>query len=334
MFDSYFSTAYRSATKNSSLLKSFTEESISGNDYKLIEIIREITELKNLTIRESYIQKNDEEANKFLSKADRTDSDKEKLYHLTNAVFAAKFIDDNKKLFYKALMRRISFYFVNENFYKCLKDSRYMITILNEGVSSDVKETEHRMYKIECLSYESRCLKVLGDFEKAKILAREGIREAKNFFQKMEDKGAGISSENKLERLASFLGVLNDIKNDAESNKCKILKAAALVKNVEQNYLPEVFGKRNNKLKSCSDALALRYNQKRGRHLVATRNIKIGSVLIVDEPFAWSTETEMLQRNCLHCHESLASLKSIEIPCRNCQTVSSGEKKKNFDEIV
>ncbi|XP_014299276.1 SET and MYND domain-containing protein 4 [Microplitis demolitor] len=84
----------------------------------------------------------------------------------------------------------------------------------------------------------------------------------------------------------------------------------------------EIDGKRNKKLLSCSEAVTFSHNSVRGRHLVAARNIKAGSVVIIDKPFAFSTDKQALGTNCLHCHVSFSLEDKIKIPCANCQTVS------------
>ncbi|XP_078048741.1 protein-lysine N-methyltransferase SMYD4 [Augochlora pura] len=86
--------------------------------------------------------------------------------------------------------------------------------------------------------------------------------------------------------------------------------------------IPAVDGKRNAVLQSCSDAVALKFDKKKGRHLIATRNIKAGSILIVEPPFASTTNKEALDTNCLHCHVSLKPTGGAKIPCRSCQAVS------------
>lgn len=86
--------------------------------------------------------------------------------------------------------------------------------------------------------------------------------------------------------------------------------------------LPIVDGKPHSRLASCPDSVDLRFDETRGRHLVATRDIRPGAVLIVDRPFSFSTDAPALDRNCLHCHATLKLEDSVRIPCRNCQTVS------------
>ncbi|KOX74156.1 SET and MYND domain-containing protein 4 [Melipona quadrifasciata] len=95
---------------------------------------------------------------------------------------------------------------------------------------------------------------------------------------------------------------------------------ALLIRNV--SMVPSVDGKQHATLKSCSDAVALQFDETRGRYLVATRNIKAGSVLIVETPFAFSTKKEALDTNCLHCHITFKSSDNVKIPCYFCQTVS------------
>lgn len=87
--------------------------------------------------------------------------------------------------------------------------------------------------------------------------------------------------------------------------------------------MPAVDGKRHAVLESCSDAVALQFDDKRGRHLIATRNIKAGTVIIVDRPFTFSTNNEAFDKNCLHCHVTLILNDSVKIPCHSCRTVSN-----------
>lgn len=86
--------------------------------------------------------------------------------------------------------------------------------------------------------------------------------------------------------------------------------------------LPTIDGKPHSCLTSCPDGVELRFDEARGRHLVATRDIRPGAVLIVDRPFSFSTDGPALGRNCLHCHATLKLEDSVRIPCRDCQRVS------------
>ncbi|XP_014600331.1 PREDICTED: SET and MYND domain-containing protein 4-like [Polistes canadensis] len=102
----------------------------------------------------------------------------------------------------------------------------------------------------------------------------------------------------------------------------KYCSSAEIIKKRTVVSTPTMHGKLNNSLKSCSDAVELRFDNNRGRHLVATRDICAGSVLIVDQPFSSSIDKETLDRNCLHCYSSLKLEDNVRIPCYMCQTVS------------
>lgn len=108
---------------------------------------------------------------------------------------------------------------------------------------------------------------------------------------------------------------------------------AALSRNINSIVaLPRVdAGKPNAKMPSCSDSLSLSYDKIKGRHLVATRNIKVGDVVMIDKPFSFSTDIEALATNCLHCHVSLNLESNVRIPCENCQTVSFCSKDCRLD---
>lgn len=126
---------------------------------------------------------------------------------------------------------------------------------------------------------------------------------------------------NTMENVEKYITVCNVLKN-----QCTKLINKSGIKERQRIYyspakIPKVDGMVNKKLKSCSDALSLGYSTAKGRQLIATRNIKAGTVLIVDEPFAFSTDNQALLTNCLHCHVSLDLDSNIYIPCINCQTV-------------
>ncbi|XP_048511926.1 SET and MYND domain-containing protein 4-like isoform X2 [Athalia rosae] len=318
-----FDSAYRFATEDDIFFENFKEQSKSGNPRTLVDIARGISELRNLSVVESYEKKNNEWAKKFLANADNTDEIAEKLSNIKKALFAAEIMNcDDMKIFFNAIKRQIHYSYTLQYFEKCLEECRYMMAIIMMNDKVDVNlidATKYRLYKIECLSYETRCLKILGMFEKARTIAREGMKEAKYLFQKMEEEGAAINDEKKLDTLGPFLDVLKEHK---ENDLTKICAMAKNSNGATKIVLPKVYGKKNDKLQSCSDAVTLCFDKVKGRHLVATKNIKTGSVLILDEPFAWSTDENMLENNCLHCHHSLAYLQASKIPCHNCQTVN------------
>lgn len=114
------------------------------------------------------------------------------------------------------------------------------------------------------------------------------------------------ASRKRVEKKSSF--------SSSSSSSLSLGKRAAVT--------PAVDGKPHDCFTSCPDSVELRFDGARGRHLVATRDIRPGAVLIVDRPFSFSTDAPALGRNCLHCHATLKLEDSVKIPCRNCQRVS------------
>ncbi|XP_011165350.2 SET and MYND domain-containing protein 4-like isoform X2 [Solenopsis invicta] len=105
------------------------------------------------------------------------------------------------------------------------------------------------------------------------------------------------------------------------SSTSSVASSSSSSRSSSSNTLPIVDGKPHSHFTSCSDSVKLQFDEARGRHLVATRDIKPGAVLIVDRPFSFSTDVPALDRNCLHCHATLKLEDSVRIPCRDCQTV-------------
>ncbi|XP_057324273.1 SET and MYND domain-containing protein 4-like [Microplitis mediator] len=73
----------------------------------------------------------------------------------------------------------------------------------------------------------------------------------------------------------------------------------------------------NTKILRASDAIAIKYNEQSGRHIVATRNIDVGETVLVHEPYATIITPENLYRYCWHCYKLVMS----GIPCHECVNV-------------
>lgn len=87
--------------------------------------------------------------------------------------------------------------------------------------------------------------------------------------------------------------------------------------------LPEVDRKCHKFLRCCSDAMELGTANDKGRFLFATKNIKPGTVLIVDKPFSFVTDFHAFSTNCLFCHVSLKCRYITSVPCQDCSKVQS-----------
>ncbi|CAG0915589.1 unnamed protein product [Notodromas monacha] len=80
----------------------------------------------------------------------------------------------------------------------------------------------------------------------------------------------------------------------------------------------EVFGGLHQHLKGCSAALELRYDQEKGRCMIATKDIPAGVVLVVEKPYA---SVLMLQKITDHCYTCKRHLMMYQLFCSKCAKV-------------
>ncbi|CAG5101338.1 Similar to SMYD4: SET and MYND domain-containing protein 4 (Pongo abelii), partial [Cotesia congregata] len=73
----------------------------------------------------------------------------------------------------------------------------------------------------------------------------------------------------------------------------------------------------NSKILRASDFIAIKYNDKFGRHIVATRNIDAGETAFVHESYAAVVTPEQFYRFCWYCLKKVYS----GIPCHQCVNV-------------
>lgn len=69
----------------------------------------------------------------------------------------------------------------------------------------------------------------------------------------------------------------------------------------ERQAEPKIYGGRNNAYPAASDALSVEYNATEGRHARATRNVPVGSILLVERAYASVLLQEYSHSNCAHC---------------------------------
>ncbi|KAJ8946919.1 hypothetical protein NQ314_008718 [Rhamnusium bicolor] len=121
---------------------------------------------------------------------------------------------------------------------------------------------------------------------------------------------------------------LEDIERALENKYPDHLKQKLLKRQQEAEHLkktqkplhyhhitPRIINK-NALIDAASDALEIQINEKFGRHIVATKDIKIGDVIAVEKPFA---HLLFPKNRWLHCHECLNLCYNM-IPCGECTT--------------
>lgn len=86
---------------------------------------------------------------------------------------------------------------------------------------------------------------------------------------------------------------------------------------LEQYPVPEIHAP--NPINPCaSDAIAIKYSEKFGRHLVATRKINPGELLILEKPYCSRLNFRHILTHCSQCLQKSLSL----IPCKGCVNVT------------
>lgn len=80
----------------------------------------------------------------------------------------------------------------------------------------------------------------------------------------------------------------------------------------KQKSLPSY--KKNPKIPSASNALAIKYNEKFGKHVVTTRKVRAGEVLAFEKPYVVVLKGENVYTHCSHCLQ----VAWASIPCEHC----------------
>ncbi|KAG6465918.1 hypothetical protein O3G_MSEX015498 [Manduca sexta] len=80
---------------------------------------------------------------------------------------------------------------------------------------------------------------------------------------------------------------------------------------------PKLPGKNNREYPAASDAIQIDYEESRGRFATATRDIKVGEMLLVEKPHSGVLLAEYSKTHCQHCFVKCPIL----VPCPKCPNV-------------
>ena len=190
-----------------------------------------------------------------------------------------------------ALANRSALYFRQKKFQECLSDTRLALK------SGYPKHLKYKVYQ-----RQAKCLSELKNFKEA----RNCYRDALNFLNFSK-----LSKDQKQH-------ILNDINLCLEDILAKEEHAASEPDQppVEDSPAIPPFP-RNPKFPALHRGLTVKYDSARGRHVVATENLRCGTFLAAEEPvvsFLWS---EQLQSHCSGCLARVTSL----VPCYTCSVV-------------
>ena len=81
--------------------------------------------------------------------------------------------------------------------------------------------------------------------------------------------------------------------------------------------LPQLTYEKNDKFTSASCAVDIITSPNSGRHPVATQDILVGDILVIEKPFASVLLPEHLETHCYHCLKRV----TVPMPCCQCSTV-------------
>lgn len=181
----------------------------------------------------------------------------------------------------------------------------------------------------ECIRDIDRALSLkYPDRLKTKVYERKGL-----CLTKLGRSGADSSFEEALTWVdkTNLSGAKMD-KRRSELNKLILTPntVAERPKNAVKFSLPEI-STTNSEIPCASDGVAIKYSEKFGRHLVATREIKPGELLILEKPYCLRLIPKNLHKYCSYCLRVSWDL----IPCKRCVHVafcSDACKDKAWDD--
>lgn len=144
---------------------------------------------------------------------------------------------------------------------------------------------------------KTECLMTLGNRS-----AEDWLKEAQHWLDKMS-----LNDTNR-EKLATKLDVLRN--KTAQTELCTTNTDA---KAAEPAALPTAES-HNDEVPYASDAVAIKYNKRHGRHVVATRDIHPGEVIAVEKPYSLMLVMANTQTHCSNCLRVCWA----NIPCNYC----------------
>ena len=194
-----------------------------------------------------------------------------------------------------ALANRSALYFRQEKFVDCLTDTKLALK------SGYPKHLKYKVYQ--------RQAKCLVELRKPKE-AKRSYLDAQNFLNFSK-----LSKELKYNVTNDIQTAIDEIAEKEETLSQDGQQEVVVVEPDDTTKIPSF--PRNPKFPSLHKSLTVKYDSARGRHVIATENIKCGTYIACEEPvvsFLWS---EKLLSHCTFC---LAPVRS-PIPCFTCSCV-------------
>ena len=187
-----------------------------------------------------------------------------------------------------------------------LKEYHQCLQGIRQALSHDYpEELRYKLFDRQgkCLLELGKNGKALGCFKKAK----QALNESKLDYNKREIWSKDLEMEicKSQERAVQE----NEMSEEQTINNEDVLKKAF--------HLPQLTHGQNSKFVSASNAVDITTSHVTGRHPIATQDINVGDILVIEKPFASVLLPRYLETHCYHCLRCV----TVPIPCLQCSTV-------------
>nr|ABK56990.1 hypothetical protein GIP_L1_00040 [Glyptapanteles indiensis] len=153
-------------------------------------------------------------------------------------------------------------------------------------------------WKAKLFARKARCLSYLAGVDgSSDPKVAEALEQVRLWLPKMDGKDSGVKLVEK---------TLNSLHLMSQSE-------AAFVKLDDERHLPSIIVD-NEEICGATSALAVEFSEQYGKHVRATRDIKVGEVLSVNEGYATVLMLDKTYTHCAHCLKQTWSA----IPCNFC----------------
>ncbi|XP_071439115.1 SET and MYND domain-containing protein 4-like [Hetaerina americana] len=292
LFDCFYETTFHE-TRKENFLKTFGQKQ---DDRERMAAVLGLSGVKNLTVTESFEGKSSIKSDGLLEDAIARVAASD---HFTAAILTAPHLSTAEASGYLA---RAGAFLSEGDPHSAIVDAERALELEN------LMETEEIFQAVETLA-SALCL--TKECDRAARVLNEGLRKLRS-----------TNLDNS--RKAAVVGKLVPLMRKARkmNEELDVLKAGStmhVARDVRHKpKLPTVSYGINSALPAASAAVAFKYSSERGRHLAATRDLKPGDIVVVEEPFAWTTQSvDALKTHCLHCLQRTRT----PVSCKNCSMV-------------
>ena len=286
--------------------KEVCDELIQSNELKILEskFVKQINDSGRVdvllssdvlyckTIEESFNSKNNKQSDLYRSTGNKLYVKSSFDLALKSYTRAIKLAEKNSKSLPLGYANRSAVLFSLNKFELCRDDIKLCLAFGYPGeLHYKVFERLAKCY-IELSLYEKalesfkQCLKSL-DFAK---IGHEQLKEKKNYLDEMVNK---------------YSGKIDKVRNNNDNLNYIYKPSCPTIEDLNSTYL------------SASKTFSMLSDETHGRYAVASEDIKVGEIILVEKPFATVCLPECFETHCYQCLTRFY----IGHPCRNCSTV-------------